>query len=294
MKMGLYISLVLSLFLFGCGVKYDPPVRALIVVGPSNHAPGSHEVGAGGRLIEYCLENIENAPVMEADVIYAWSEIPQPLEAYSTVVMIGDNFPGERLPDADQAMKDLATMMARGCGLVSIHYGTGLLNEDMGMDGHHPLLTWMGGYFATRCDHHQSIARHYDATIEAADSSHPISHGWKTFTLREEPYINNYFGPVNNQMLPGAFSVATSMLPPENPKSEIIAWGIERPDTGRGVGITMPHFYKNWRHEDLRRFILNSIVWTAKGEVPTASIQSTLPDLETFDPESVEFVPKKK
>ena len=294
MKGFCYISLVLVWLLVGCGGKETTLGRALIVVGPSNHAPGSHEVGAGGRLMEYCLENMQNAPSMDADVVYAWSEIPQPLDAYSTVVMIGDNFPGERLPDSDQAMADLATMMARGCGLISIHYATGLINEDMGLDGQHPLLTWMGGYFATRCDHHQSIARHYDATIESADTSHPIAHGWDTFTFRDEPYINNYFGPVNNQLLPGAFAIATSMLPPENPKREIVAWGIERPDTGRGAGITMPHFYKNWLNEDLRRFILNTIVWSAKGEVPPKGIQTTLPDLETFEPESVEFIPRKK
>ena len=56
----------------------------------------------------------------------------------------------------------------------------------------------------------------------------------------------------------------------------------------------MPHFYKNWLNEDLRRFILNSIVWTAKREVPEEGVQTTLPALETFEPESVEFVPKKK
>jgi hypothetical protein len=27
------------------------PARILIVVGPSTHAPGTHEVGAGGRLM---------------------------------------------------------------------------------------------------------------------------------------------------------------------------------------------------------------------------------------------------
>lgn len=271
----------------------ESATRVLVVVGPSTHAPGTHEVGAGGRLIAYCLENMENLPGFEADVVYAWSEVLQPLDTYASVVMIGDNFPGERLPDSDQAMADLTTLMARGCGIVSIHYGTGLKNEDMGLDGDHPLLHWMGGYFATRCDHHQSIARHYDATIEAADNAHPIARGWKTFTLREEPYINNYFGPDNNQLLPGAFAVAVSMLPPEDPKREIIAWGTERPDTGRGVGITMPHFYKNWLNEDLRRFILNSIVWTAKGEVPAEGIKTSLPELETFEPDSVEFVPKK-
>lgn len=292
----LFLSLIAVLLPSACTADlkdHNALTRVLIVVGPSTHAPGTHEVGAGGRLIEYCLEHMENLSGFEADVVYAWSEVPRPLEEYASVVMIGDNFPGERMTDSDQAMADLATMMAGGCGLVCIHYGTGLKNEDMGPDGDHPLLHWMGGYFATRCDHHQSIARHYDATIEAADSAHPVSRGWNTFTLREEPYINNYFGPDDNQLLPGAFAVAVSMLPPEDPNREIIAWGIERTDKGRGVGITLPHFYKNWLNEDLRRFILNSIVWSAKQEVPEEGVVTASPILETFEPESVEFVPRR-
>ena len=51
----------------------------------------------------------------------------------------------------------------------------------------------------------------------------------------------------------------------------------------------MPHFYKNWNNDDLRRFILNGILWTAKREVPPAGVQTTLPDLKTFDPQSVDY-----
>ena len=48
--------------------------RVLIVVGPSNHAPGTHEVAAGGRLIEHCLENAVNLDGIDAEVIYEWPE----------------------------------------------------------------------------------------------------------------------------------------------------------------------------------------------------------------------------
>lgn len=269
--------------------------RVLIVVGPSNHAPGSHEVGAGARLIEHCLESTENRDPFSADVVYTWPEDDSSLAGYSTVVMIGDQFPGERLPDSDRIMKDLTKMMKRGCGIVCIHYGVGLGTQDVATDGDHLLLHWIGGYFATRCDHHQSVARIYPAAkIEPADESHPISRGWKPFVLRDEPYINNYFGPENNQLLPGAFAVATSMLPPKIPKREVIAWGIERPDSGRGFGVTLPHFYRNWELEPLRRLILNGIVWTAKEEIPDEGITTSLPSLETFEPESVDFKPRSK
>jgi type 1 glutamine amidotransferase len=264
----------------------DAP-RALIVVGPSNHKPGTHEVGAGGRLLEYCLENLENQEGFEAEVVYAWPDDRKGLKSYDTVVLIGDSFPGERMPNSDIIMKDLSRMMKNGCGMVTLHYAVGLKNEDMGQDGDHQLLHWTGGYFATKCDHHQSVAKIYEnAKIVPTDSAHPIANGVKPFSLHDEPYINNYFGP-ENKLTPGAFVLATSMLPPENPGKEVIAWGIERMDTGRGLGITLPHFFKNWEIEPLRKFILNGILWSAKIDVPTGGVETTLPALEQFDPESV-------
>ena len=83
------------------------------------------------------------------------------------------------------------------------------------------------------------------------------------------------------------------MLPPDAPQREPVAWCIERKDMGRGFGIVMPHFYRNWKIEDLRRFILNGIVWTAKLGVPEDGVQTTLPDLATFEPGSVEPLPRK-
>ena len=185
--------------------------------------------------------------------------------------------------------------MAKGRGIVCLHYGVGLLDEDVARDGDHPLLHWMGGYFATRCEHHQSTAKIYEAArIEAANPNHPTANGWDAMVLHDEPYTNNYFGPDDNQLLPGAFAVATSMLPPEQPKEEIIAWGIERADTGREIGVTLPHFYKNWQVDPLRTFIFNSILWSAKFPIPEDGIRTTLPDLETFNPVSIDFIPRRK
>jgi len=282
----LFAGSVLSTLAFA-----DPP-RALIVAGPSRHPPGTHEVAAGARLMEYCLEHLQNQEVFEADVVDSWPADRKKLKTYDTVVLIGDTFPGERMEQSDIIMKDLARMMKNGCGMVTVHYGVGLKNEDMGPDGDHPLLHWTGGYFAAKCDHHQSVARIYDeTTIVPADPKHPIANGVEPFTINDEPYIKNYFGP-DNKLLPGAFAVATSMLPPESPGREIIAWGIERSDTGRGIGITLPHFFQNWKVEPLRKFILNGILWSAKVDVPKGGVETTLPALESFEPESVAPKPR--
>ncbi len=267
--------------------------KVLIVVGPSNHPPGSHEVAAGGRLMKQCIESATNVKGVSAEIFYEWPKDKSVREAAATIVFIGDTFPPMRLPGAAQNLADLGAMMDRGCGIVCVHYATGLRAEDVAEDGEHPLLHWMGGYFATRCKHHQSVAKIYPAaTITPAAPEHPVSRGWKEFTLHDEPYINNFFGKDGNRMAPGALALATSMLPPEAPQRETVAWAVERADGGRGMGIVMPHFYRNWTNDDLRRFIMNGIVWTAKLDVPAAGVETPKPDLVAFEPVSIEPKPK--
>ena len=269
--------------------------HVLIVVGPSNHPPGSHEVAAGGRVLKHLLEHSGNVTDLKVDLVTEWPSEELRTQA-STVVFIGDTFPANRFPNPEQNLADLSKMMNRGCGIVCIHYATGLLGQDVTKDGDHPLLRWMGGYFANRsCPHHESFARIYpEAKIEPAASDHPISRGWKTFVIHDEPYTNNYFGPNDNQPASNVTILATSMLPPQDPKREAVAWCVERADQGRGFGIVMPHFYKNWRDDDLRTLILNAIVWTAKKEIPQDGVQTAAPELKAFEPGAVEFVPRKK
>lgn len=289
-------AILTCLVAVACGVAAaqnagETPAKVLILVGPSSHPPGSHEVAAGGRLIKYCLENAANVQGIRAEVITAWPADREQLKQVASVVFTGDRFPPAEMPERDRIMADLTRMMERGCGLVCYHYATGLGANHVAEDGEHPLLYWMGGYFATRCKHHQSIARVYQAaTIEPAASEHPVSRGWKTFTVHDEPYINNYFG--KQGMAPNVTALATSLLPPEAPKREVVAWAVARADGGRGMGVVMPHFYRNWRDENLRRLVLNGIVWSAKLEVPAEGVKTTLPDLAVFEPAAVEPPPR--
>lgn len=294
---GRFVPLLLAVSCLGAMASAEQPsgpTDVLIIVGPSDHPPGSHEVAAGGRLMAHCLQQATNLDRVTANVSYGWPRDPQRLEAADTVVFIGDTFPPQRLPETASILQQLEQMMNRGCGIVCVHYATGLRAEDVAADGEHPLLHWMGGYFATRGDHHQSVARIYQAaTITPAAPEHPTSRGWQAFTLHDEPYINNYFGPQDNRPAPGVTPLATSMLPPEAPQREIVAWSIQRPDGGRGFGIVMPHFYRNWKIDPLRTLILNGIVWTAQHEVPQEGVQSPTPDLTTFGPASIDPQPRR-
>lgn len=260
--------------------------HVLIVVGPSNHPPGTHEVAAGGRLLKYALEQAGHT----ADIATEWPEANS-LAGVKCVAFIGDMFPPAVMPDGERAMKDLTAMTAKGCGIVCLHYATGLEAKHVAADGDHPLLHWTGGYFATRCTHHKSIARVFpEATIEPGETDHPVLRGWQKFTVNDEPYINNFFG--KDGPAKGVTILATSQLPPEKPQAETVAWAVERTDGGRGVGVVMPHFFRNWKDDDLRTLILNGIVWAAGAEVPKGGVQVKLPELTEFKPDAVE--PKKR
>lgn len=278
-----------------CHASGAAETRVLIIVGPSTHPPGSHEVAAGGKLMRFCLQNMENVPDVRADVFEQWPSEEELLQRAATIVFIGDIFPPQRLPETQAILDKLAALMQRGCGIACVHYATGLRAQDVARDGSHPLLAWMGGYFATGCEHHRSVAKIFPAvTISPTAPGHPVSRGWQAFTVDEEPYYNNYFGPDANRPAANVVALATALLPPDDPKPEVVAWGVERPDGGRGFGVVMPHFYRNWAQEDMRRLILNGIVWTAKREVPAEGVRTPKPDLASFGPESVEPAPRVK
>ncbi|HBE69125.1 MAG TPA: hypothetical protein DDW52_13325 [Planctomycetaceae bacterium] len=278
------------------GILLADETRVLFVVGPSTHKPGTHEVGAGCRLLADLLTKAENVDGVVCTVVDGWPEDKALLKRADTIVFSGDRFPLAEMDHTEKNMGELAELMQRGCGILCFHYATGLTKGQVPEDGQHPLLQWMGGYFATRCVHHQSTARIFKKASININSRHPVLRGVKPFVLHDEPYINNYFGP--NGIEKNVTPLMTSMLPPESPKPEVVAWAVERRlasppadhDQGRGVGIVMPHFYRNWSNDNLRTAILNGIIWTARREVPEGGIKTPIPKLEAYSPAAVEPV----
>src|SRR5262249_42639656 len=70
-----------------------PTTKVLILVGPSTHPPGTHEVAAGARLMKHCLEHAENVRGIQAEVITTWPTDRQALQRVAAVVFSGDRFP---------------------------------------------------------------------------------------------------------------------------------------------------------------------------------------------------------
>jgi len=125
---------------------------------------------------------------------------------------------------------------------------------------------------------------------------HPSTRGVKPFSVTDEWYFHMRFREGMKGVLPILMAV-----PPEstmrrydgphegNPavreavqrgEPQIVAWACQRPDGGRGFGFTGGHFHRNWGNDDLRRLVLNAILWTAKVEVPIAGVECKVTEAE--------------
>jgi hypothetical protein len=60
----------------------------------------------------------------------------------------------------------------------------------------------------------------------------------------------------------------------KNGETQHMAWAFERGDGGRGFGFTGGHYHRSWGNDDLRKLVLNAILWTAKVEVPKDGVTS--------------------
>lgn len=254
--------------------------KIVFVPGPKSHGYGSHEHRAGCLLLADQLNrsglNLE-AVVSEG---FGYPKDTSVFDGADTVVVYCDGGGRHLLNDHIDEFDEL---MKKGVGLVCLHYGVETVK---GKPGDH-FLKWIGGYFET----HWSVNPHWRANYSKLPD-HPISRGVKPFEILDEWYYHMRF----RQGMDGVTPILSD-LPPEsslkrkdgshsnNPhvrdavlerkESQHTAWAYQRGgdyNHGRGFGFTGGHFHWNWGHNDMRRVVLNAIVWTAKMDVPKGGV----------------------
>jgi len=68
-----------------------------------------------------------------------------------------------------------------------------------------------------------------------------------------------------------------------NKEPQHLAWCVQREDGGHGLGFTGGHVHNNWANDDLRKFMLNAIAWTAKVKVPECGVSTPTPTQEELN-----------
>jgi hypothetical protein len=253
------------------------PTKIVLLAGPPSHGPGDHEHRAGCLLLKSCLDKVPG--VVSAVYSNGW---PKDAEAAfagaATIVIYSDG--GEGHPFLrDDRLEVIGNLMKKGVGLVCLHYAV----EPTKTRGEKEFLDWIGGCFET--DWSVNPTWRPDFKPLPVD---PITRGVRPFQVTDEWYFHMRFREGMKGVTPilSAVPPASTMSRPDGPhegnpavreavkrgEPQVLAWACERPDGGRGFGYTGGHYHRNWGNDDLRKLVLNAILWTAKVKVPADGV----------------------
>src|SRR5580704_8610488 len=274
--------------------------KIVFIAGKRSHGYAEHEHRAGSLLLAKALN--ENVPEVHAVVVEnGWPKDPSILDDADCVVVYADGGDGHPLV---KHLDEFDKLMKRGVGLVCLHYAVEVPNGRPGEE----MEQWTGGYFAPDW----SVNPHWTASYKSLPQ-HAVTRGVHPFTINDEWYYHMRFLPDGN------VTPILTDLPPQSTLSrpdgthsgnpavraaiakgepQTMAWARERPDGGRGFGLSGGHVHWNWGNDNFRKLVLNAIVWAAHVDVPQDGVPSrplTLKELEANQdkPQPPDFNPAR-
>lgn len=260
----LVLAIALAVGLPG-GAQALATKEIILIGGDTPHGPGVHDAQGVVTALKRYLDSSPDIRAMKNVAVVAypkgWPTDPHAFDRAATIVWYFDGLEHHPLLDAARRVQ-LAALMRRGVGLVTFHQASTLLPADRGID----LGKWLGG------------ARYgmVDRTVETAAFAprpHPISRGVRPFAYRDEFYPSIAFGaaPVT-PILTGLLHLEADPAAPATKRT--VAWAFDRPGGGRSFGFTGLHYLAALDQLELRKLLLNAIVWSARIEVPRYGIVS--------------------
>ena len=303
-----HLSLLGVLFLSVTSLAQDVsslPKKIVIIAGKPSHPPRMHEFNAGVQLLAKCLKN---APGVKAEfVLNGWPGDESIFQDAAAVIFYMDGRAGhEVVLEEGRRLKLVEEWVQKGVGIGCMHYGVEVEPNQAGAQ----FKRWIGGHYENLFSCNPIWEPEFNQFPE-----HPITRGVKPFKASDEWYFNIRFVAerAGNQaeVIDGSKFVPILVASPSDdvrdgpyvyPKgpyahveanrgrAEAMMWSVERPDGGRGFGLTGGRSHDNWANDSFRKVVLNAFVWIAKGQVPTNGIESTVTreDIEAnLDPKPV-------
>jgi len=273
--------LVFALLLSSLSLRAAEVKKIVFIAGPPSHGHGEHEYRAGCLLLKGCLDHVPGV----SSVVYGngWPE--DPVAAFTdaaAMVLFSDGGGGHPLL-RDDRLKVVEGLIKKGVGLTCIHYAVEPTKER----GEKEFLDWIGGCFELNWSVNPTWTPDFQPLPQ-----HPITRGVNPFKVQDEWYFHMRFRDGVGGVTPilSAVAPASTMSRPDGPhdgnpavresvkngEMQHMAWAFEGPDGTRGFGFTGGHYHKSWGNDDLRKLVLNAILWTAKIEVPTNGVASTI------------------
>ncbi|MES2996840.1 MAG: ankyrin repeat domain-containing protein [Verrucomicrobiota bacterium] len=249
--------------------------KILFIAGPKSHGAGQHEHPAGCKLL---ADQLAAAKIgVTAEVSEGWPEDETKISSADGIVIYGDGI--EKHP-AIGHLPALRDHMRTGKGLSILHFA--LEPADKEMAGF--FNDAIGGYF----DSQWSVNPVWKLSNPII-AKHPVTSGVGSWEMEEEMYFHLRF---RNDVIPLLQAVPpASALGADGPRSgnptvraaleakepQTLAWIVENADKSRGFGFTPGHSHHHWNQKALRTLVLNGIAWTARLEIPSDGIPSTMP-----------------
>ena len=266
------IVVVATLVLISSQFAVAEKKKVVFISGNLSHGPSEHEHRAGNMILADALN--ESGLDVEAVLVphYGYPKDPSILEDADSVVIFCTGHFGHVV---NNHLAEFDALMKSGTGVVMIHWATEAMKGEVG----DRFLEWMGGF----CDLDWSVNPHWKPKFDNLPD-HPICNGVKPFSVHDEWYYHMRFvdgmegvTPILTDVPPLSTLVRKDGPREGNPhvrkavergETQHVAWAYQRPSGGRGFGFTGAHFHHSWRDNDLRKVVLNAILWTAHVDVP--------------------------
>jgi type 1 glutamine amidotransferase len=281
----------------------DGKHKLVLIAGKPSHPPGMHEFRAGTMLLEKCLAGVPNLVIERGEM--GWVKDEAMLKDADAIVIYADGGPGHPAVQGNH-LETLRGLIAKGTSFGCMHYGVEVVAAQAGKE----FQEWLGGHY----ENAYSCNPIWDAKYDALPQ-HAVTNGVQAFTTNDEWYIHMRFRPAFGHGDKPAQDGATSFVPilvstptdatrdgpyvfPKGPYAHIQAekgaaetmmWTVQRPDGGRGMGFTGGHFHKNWSNDNVRKAVLNALMWLAKLDVPAGGVDSKVTDedlAQNLDPKA--------
>jgi type 1 glutamine amidotransferase len=279
--------LLLSLLLVVTSSFAADKKLVVMIAGKPSHGPGQHEHNAGVLLFKKCLEQAAADQVEIVQHLSGEWPAPETLGRADSILIYSDGGGGHPALQENR-LEQLGKEMARGCGLVCIHYAV----EPTLEKGNKEFIDWLGGAFEI----HWSVNPHWDGNFTELPQ-HAITSGVKPFSTRDEWYYHMRFRlgmkgvtPILSDLPPpdslsrpdghhsGNPDVRAAVL--ERKEKQHVAWASEREGGGRGFGFTGGHFHQGWANNEQRKLVLNAILWSAKVDVPANGVETAVTEAD--------------